>query len=464
MTGIRRLPSFFAVALIAGFLSLVGNLGVEAQEKPRPNILLILADDLGVEGLGCYGGVSYKTPNLDKLAAGGLRFTHAYAQPLCTNTRVQLMTGKYNHRNWKYFGILDPKEETFGHAMQKAGYRTCMAGKWQLTSYDPPDYPGAEARRNTGMKVEDAGFDAYSLWHVGHTEDKGSRYADPVIYQDGTFMEGTEGGYGEDYWVDFIQRFMDTHREEPKFVYYSMALPHWPMVPTPISEDWKDPSKRHAEDAAYFPDMVEYMDTVIGRLLEGLEAAGHLENTLVIYYADNGTDRRITSRLADGTVVEGGKGLTSDAGVHVPLIASWPGHVPMGETTDTLVDSSDFFPTLLEVAGAKPGAERELDGLSFLPQLLGQKNPKERESVFFWYDPRPGWDKDQFSRHIFAQDRRYKLYSDGKFYNLEADILEEHPIGKGKMTAEEEAARDALYKVIEDTLAGPKSPWLETVR
>ena len=113
----------------------------------QPNVLLIMADDIGIEGFGCYGGTSYETPQIDKLAKGGLRFTHAYSQPLCTPTRIQIMTGRYNHRNWSYFGILDPAEKTFGHMMKEAGYKTCISGKWQLQSYDPPDFPNAERRR-----------------------------------------------------------------------------------------------------------------------------------------------------------------------------------------------------------------------------------------------------------------------------------------------------------------------------
>lgn len=148
--------------------------GSLSASEAKPNILLIMADDLGIEGLRCYGGESYQTPNLDRLAAGGIRYTHAYAQPLCTPTRVQIMTGKYNHRNWLCFGILDPAERTFGHLMQDAGYATAIAGKWHLQSYDPPDFPNAERRRGTGMKVADAGFDEWLLYHAWDTEDKGS--------------------------------------------------------------------------------------------------------------------------------------------------------------------------------------------------------------------------------------------------------------------------------------------------
>ena len=138
-------------------------------EQRKQNIILILADDLGFECLGCYGGKSYNTPNLDAMAASGTQFTHAYALPLCTPTRTQIMTGKYNFRNWKAFGILDPNEKTFGHYMQHAGYKTCITGKWQLWSYNPPSFE--PEWRGQGMLPENAGFDEVLLWHAGHTED-----------------------------------------------------------------------------------------------------------------------------------------------------------------------------------------------------------------------------------------------------------------------------------------------------
>ena len=107
--------------------------------------------------------------------------THAYSQPLCTNTRIQLMTGLHNNRNWLYFGTMDPNAKTFGHYLQEAGYSTCIAGKWQLQSYDPPSYPGSHLRRGKGMKVTEAGFDDYSLFHSWHTEDKGKRFKNPTL-------------------------------------------------------------------------------------------------------------------------------------------------------------------------------------------------------------------------------------------------------------------------------------------
>lgn len=213
-----------------------------ADENQPPNIVLIMADDLGIEGIGCYGGTSCATPNIDTLAKTGLRFTNAHAQLLCTNTRLQLMTGLHNNRNWLYFGILPTDSKTIGHYMKEAGYRTCIAGKWQLQSYEPPNYPGSKERRGTGMHPQDTGFDRYSLLHSLHTEDKGSRYADPTWFQDGE-LKAAKGKYGPDIWVDYINDFVSEESDKPFFVYYPMALPHWPMTPTPESPVWKDPSR-----------------------------------------------------------------------------------------------------------------------------------------------------------------------------------------------------------------------------
>ncbi len=231
----RKNPLIFLLrCLLASFLlASFAQAAPEDSNNAKPNILLIMADDVGIEGLGCYGGASYKTPHLDRMAAEGIRFTRAYSQPLCTPTRVQIMTGKYNHRNWKSFGILDPQEKTFGHFMKSAGYATGIFGKWQLHSYDPPDLPGAANRRGTGMHPKDAGFDEYALYHALHTEDKGSRYTGPTMLEGTAGSDGTvkkyDGRYGEDVWVEKIVRFFEHHRDEPTFVYYPMALPHWPF-------------------------------------------------------------------------------------------------------------------------------------------------------------------------------------------------------------------------------------------
>jgi len=430
----------------------------EAAE--RPNIILIMADDLGTEGLGCYGGVSYQTPQLDKLAGEGLRFEHAYAQPLCTNTRVQLMTGLYNNRNWQSFGILDPEARTFGHYMSDAGYQTCIAGKWQLQSYDPPDYPGAELRRDTGMRVENAGFDQYSLWHIAHTEDKGSRYAHPLINQNGRFLTETDDQYGPDLWVNFICDYLSEARQsdKPFFVYYPMALPHWPMTPTPDSPEWADPARRDEEDTRYFKDMVAYMDKCVGRIVDRVDELELTDSTLILFYSDNGTHVDIESQTTAGPI-QGGKGLTTDAGTHVPLIARWPGTIAPGVNSN-LVDSTDFLPTLLSAAGQKPSVHDQLDGISFYPQLLGQDGPR-RPWVFCHYDPRPGWDKDQFGHIRFARDKRFKLYGDGRLYNVAADPLEQSPLSNAAISPDARRAKRKLQQVLDempDPEAAPRDP------
>ncbi len=390
------------------------GLSVALPASERPNILLIMADDLGIEGLSCYGSGSYQTPHLDRLAGEGVRYTHAYSQPLCTPTRVQIMTGKYNHRNWLYFGILDPQERTFGHLLQDAGYETAIAGKWQLQSYDPPDYPNANRRRGTGMKVADAGFDEWSLFHSWETEDKGSRYGNPSFERNGDLVGPLENDYGPDTSVEFLLEFMTRERDDPFFAYFAMALPHWPVNPTPDSEEWADPAKRLDESDHYFPDMVHYMDKLNGQLTDGLAEAGLAEDTLILFYSDNGTDTKVTTQFR-GEAIQGGKASPLQTGIRVPLIAYQPGTVEPGQVRDDLIDASDFLPTLAELAQIEIPSDWPIDGISFAPSLSGQSG-SARDSAFFWYDPRPGWDKEKFSRHIFALDHDYKLFSDGRLY------------------------------------------------
>ncbi|MBS1827419.1 MAG: sulfatase-like hydrolase/transferase [Acidobacteria bacterium] len=390
-------------------------------QTSKTNIVLILADDLGYECLNCYGGTSYKTPNLDRMAAQGVRFTHAYAQPLCTPTRVQLMTGLYNNRNWKAFGIMDPKEHTFGHRFQKLGYKTAMAGKWQFWSYNPPDFE--PEWRGKGMLAEQAGFDEYCVWHALHTEDKGSRYGDPTYMVNGKLVKEEKDKFGDDVFSSFLMNFMEKHRNEPFFVYYPMALTHGPFNPTPRSANWT--TARLKNDRKNFADMVAYMDEVVGRVWKKVEDLGIAERTLILFFSDNGTDKTITSKMGD-KVVQGGKGLTTDAGTRVPCIGYWKGRTPVGKVCDDLVDSSDFYPTILDAVGAKP--DRKMDGRSFLPQLLGKRgNP--REWTYCWFDPRPGHGKEAYTKLVqYARTQRYKLYDDGRFYDVPNDVLEQRPL------------------------------------
>ena len=449
-----------ALAATTGWLGCAGReAALDSNEQP-PNIVFLMADDLGVEAIGCYGGTSYRTPNLDRLAATGVRFTHAYAQPLCTPTRLQVMTGQYNYRNWKAFGILDPSEKTFGHVLQEAGYKTAITGKWQLHSYNPPDFE--PEFRGLGMRPEDAGFDDWFLWHARHTEEKGSRYADPVILDSGEPTANTAGKYGPDLYAKRALEFMKRHREEPFFIYYPMALTHGPFNPTPNSADWETGDRFASDPEKYFGDMVEYTDEIVGRIADGIDELGLAERTLLIFFTDNGSPRETASMMGDRRV-HGGKGSPTDAGTRVPLIARWKGVTPEGRVVEDLVDSTDVYATILDAAGATHPSDRALDGVSFLPQLEGRSGAP-KEEIIVWHDPRPGAMKEAFTRlDLFARDRRYKLYDDGRLYDVPNDPLEASPIPEEGGSAEAEAARRrlrvALDRVPEDKRAPRWDPY-----
>jgi arylsulfatase A-like enzyme len=410
----------------------------------RPNVLLVMADDLGFECLSVNGGTSYRTPHLDAMAKSGVRFVNAFAQPLCTPTRLQLMTGQYNFRNWRSFGVMDPKEKTFGHMMQRAGYRTAMMGKWQLFSYDvaPSKY------RGTGMRPAQAGFDEYLLWHDGLSEEKGSRYADPVLNLNGKTVAGTKGKYGPDLFSDFLISFMGRKSEKPFFAYYAMALTHGPFNATPRSVDWKE-GDRLKDDPKHFKDMVEYLDADMGKVLGALDRLGLASNTVVIFYADNGTPPEITSRMGE-RVVPGGKRLTTEAGMHVPLIARWRGKSPEGRVCEDLVDSTDFLPTICEATGASWFAGLPLDGRSFLPQIRGEKG-QPKEALFSHFDPHPSCKADIKPTRL-AWDQRWKLYMDGRLFDWRNDPMEEKPVVSGG-----EEVRKKLQGVL-DRMAKVKAP------
>jgi len=404
----------------------------QKRSSGGPNIILIMADDLGYECLGCYGSKSYKTPVLDELAATGVRFEHSYSQPLCTPSRVKIMTGQYNIRNYTKFGALHSKEKTFGHLMQSAGYATCVVGKWQL----------AARGGGVGTYPKQAGFDEHCLWQV---KDRGSRYKDPIIVQNGKNREDLKGKYGPDIFCDYLLEFVERRKAEPFFVYFPMALTHAPFEPTPDTEEWKKAStKAHKK---HFADMVAYMDKIIGRIVRKLDEAGLRENTLLLFTGDNGTPRGITTEMKDGSFINGGKGLTTDAGTHVALIANWKGTTPAGKVCQDLVDFSDILPTIAEASGASVGSE--IDGRSFLPQLRGRRGDP-RDWIFIWYRRNPG---DTLYR--FARDKRWKLYDDGKYdragnlYDLAADTLEQDPNPSGPEAA---AAGRRLQAVLDSMM------------
>lgn len=413
----------------------------QSQPAAKPNIVFILADDLGIEGLGCFGSQAYSTPNLDGLAAAGIRFTRGYVNPLCSPTRVAVMTGRYNCRNYHGWGVFDPtKEKTFGHVLKEAGYATALAGKWQFDDFSKhPNH------------VRDSGFDEYLAWIWHGTE----RYWNPGLWSNGRKVQDTQGKYGPDLECEFLIDFIRRHKQGPFLAYWPMTLVHAPHLPTPDmtgglapaakvkatsqpAEDKEDAKKIKAAQAGrVFPGMVAYMDKLIGKLLAAIDELGLRDNTLIIFVGDNGMARGINSRYQD-KAIPGGKGMMRDTGSHVPLIASWRGRTPGGKACEDLVDASDYFATILDAAGAQAPKDRTVDGRSFLPQACGQKgNPRQ-------------WALVELGPERFLMEKRYKLRQDGRLFDLQNAPFQEPEVPEGAITGEARAAKAQLEKVFSE--------------
>ena len=316
--------------------------GPEAFQGPagppeKPNVILIMADDVGEEAFGTYAESEFETPRIDAMARGGLQFSHAYSQPLCTPSRVEIMSGQSNIRNYTAFGLLDPEVTTFGDLFQAAGYATGVFGKWQL--YGPQHYPAA--KRGAGTLPAEAGFDEWALWQV---RTRPSRYWQPTLDINGEPRSFGEDRFGPTIFTDFLLRFVEAQQDEPFFAYYPVVLPHAPFVPTPDSE------RRDQNDLENFKDMVAYIDKMVGQIKGKVEALGLEERTLILFTSDNGSHRPLTYRV-NGTPYRGGKANPIEAGMHVPLVAWMPGTVPGGQVSDDLIGFSDVLPALAEFAG-----------------------------------------------------------------------------------------------------------------
>jgi len=410
-------------------LAILLNFTGQCADSARPpNIVLILADDFGYECVTANGGQSYRTPNLDKLAESGMRFEQCHVQPLCTPTRTQLMTGISNVRNYIRFGLLDPKATTFAHVLKKAGYATGIAGKWQLGQ--DKDLP------------QHFGFDESYLWQ--HTR-RPPRYANPGLEHNGKELDFKNGEYGPKLVNDFALDFVTRHKSEPFFLYYPMMLTHDPFQPTPDSPDWDPKALGEGvnKDVKHFAEMTAYMDKLIGQLIAKLEELSLRENTLVLFLGDNGTLPAITSRFK-GEPYRGGKGTSSVRGTHVPLIANWPGRIPAGRTNSDIISSTDFFPTLCDAAVATSPESSPPDGVSFLPQLLGQKG-QPRPWYYCWY-ARDGGPKPQFE---FAMSTTHKLYRDGRFFHLASDPFEHKPLDVKSATGADAVAARTLQAALD---------------
>jgi arylsulfatase A len=407
-----------------------------AQTPPgKPyNFIVIMADDLGAGELACYGNATHKTPNLDRLAREGMRFETCWATPLCTPTRVMLMTGQYATRTGYYnlFGrAMVPKpgtplfdigtKTTFADVVKDKGYVTALAGKWQLSGELP-------------TLVRDCGFDRYMIWaykeylpagveHTGAWQRAGdvtSRYWNPSIIADGKYRPTKPDQYGPDLMCDYLIDFVKENRERPFLAYWPMLLTHGPHDPTP---DLDNPGKRTETGLA---TNVRYMDHLVGKLVKALDEAGLGERTIVLFTGDNGTGGA-------------GKGQLTEAGVRVPLIVRAPGTVPAGVTSDALVSLADVLPTIAELAEAKAPAGDAIDGRSFAGVIRG-KQPKHRETLFSY-----------FKDGRMMRDERYVLQGDGRMI----DTTKGRDVPAAEDDAGAKAAREKFEGLLKD-LPGPR--------
>ena len=342
----------------------------------RPNVLVILCDDIGAHELSLYGHPKHRTPHLDELGQTGIWFTTGYSTPICHPTRFQIMTGQYAHHNGVYHFPGRPggppantgpddiaSHLTFGNIFQRAGYATAQAGKWQLSGSHP-------------TLIRECGFDEYCMWaykhnlpagvkHDGAWEGKPGtktcRYWHPSIVKNGKYLDTNNDSYGPDIYSDFILDFIGRHQDKPFFVYYPMALTHGQFFTTPDTTKTLQDRFKHDKNKNWQAN-VEYADKIIGKLVAGLEKLGKRNTTLIIFVGDNGTGGN-------------GKGQTTEMGCRVPFIANGPGIVkPVGECRE-LVDVSDIVPTICEVAGISLPQDHVIDGVSFAPYLRGDLTP-----------------------------------------------------------------------------------------
>ena len=406
-----------------------------APPSAKPNIVFILADDIGFQSLGCYGGVetkgygSVRTPNLDAMAKSGMRFEHCFACAVCSPARAELLTGQYNFRSGftSIAGVrgaatmLDAAAHpTLAMKLKAAGYVTAIAGKWHLGPPESKDEIPATSTLDTKYPhIEECGFERQCIFGGGHLESYG---------------EPKPGAYTPEIFQQWVLRFIESRKDKPEpfFLYYASPLPHGPLEPTPLNPNGPGAGKRG--DPANFPYVMEYLDQQVGEVVQKLTALGMRENTLVIFAADNGGDA-FTTVMRDGREITGHKGSLDDTGSWVPMLADWPGVISAGCVNSNMVDFTDVMPTCIDLAGAaQPDG---LDGVSFASQLHGQPGqPREWVHVF------------QINR-CFVRDTHWKLRENGQLFDVSNSPYVEKLILPRVETVESKAARARLQAALD---------------
>lgn len=400
------MKSLIAILGIATSLHFVAH---AAPAVAKPNIVFILADDFGIDGVGCYGSDRFKgkTPNMDALAQSGIRFTQCFANPLCGPSRCTLMTGRYVFRtggttNGNAGQPSPAKEVGLAKLLKQAGYATAQAGKWRQVGATPADW----------------GFDEY----LSDPTAGGWFWQDSYL-KNGERVQAEKGAYQPDVMHGFALDFIRRHKEGPFFLYYASHLVHRPILRTPESKPGGN----------LYDENVAYLDKQIGEIVAELDKLGLREKTLIVLAGDNGTKGEASP--IGGRIVNGEKGSLLEGGSRVPLIANWKGTTPAGKVLHDLVDFTDMFPTCAAVGGATLPEGVTIDGHSYAPQLRGEKGTP-REWVFV-----------QLGNGWYARDQGWKLNQAGALFDMSDAPFVEKPVPEGQSEAAS-GARQRLQAVL----------------
>ncbi len=428
-------------------------LGAVCHAASPVNVVVFLADDLGQRDLGSYGSTFYETPNLDRLAKDGARFTDAYAAcPVCSPTRASLMTGQWPQRTgitdyigapmkpelWKrntkalpapYSDRLALDAPTLAKAMKSAGYATFFAGKWHLG-------PEGFWPENQGFDVNMGGIDKGGPYG-------GKKYFSP--YGNPRLPDGPDGEHLPDRLASETATFIETNKDRPFFAYLSFYSVHTPlMAREDLQKKYKEKRERLGLKAKFAPEpprdvrlvqehavyagMVEAMDLAVGKVLAKLDALGLRENTLVIFTSDNGGLSTSEGSPTSNLPLRAGKGWMYEGGIREPFLVRWPAVVKAGSVVGTPVSSPDIFPTLLEAAGGKPQPGQTLDGVSLVPLFKGGTLP---ERALFWHYPHYGNQGGAPAAAIRRGDwKLIEWQEDGRaeLFNLSQDLGEKNDL------------------------------------
>jgi arylsulfatase A len=390
----------------------------EEATRQKPNIIFILADDLGIGSVSCYGADNFKTPNIDKLAAGGIQFDHCYAAPLCGPSRALLLTGRYAFRTGMTSNntgdLVKPANEIMiPTVLKRAGYVTGQVGKWAQLPLQPADW----------------GFDEY-LRFEGSGKYWNTQQGAKTYTVNGKVTPLLDGQYLPDKMQEFAVDFIRRHKDQPFYLYYPMSHVHEKILPTPDSPPGSTDLYR---------DNVVYMDKLVGNLMAELDRLNLRDKTLVIFSSDNGTFKPYAAHCTiHGKPLSGFKGTMLEGGALVPMIASWPGTIPAGEVSQSLISFCDFFPTLADLAGAPLPQGVTIDGRSFAPILRGETTKSPRDWIFVllgrrWYDREMDW----------------KLNRRGDLFDMSGAPFAEPLVPPAKQDGKASAARGRLQAVLD---------------